>query len=107
MRCQQAGMLSPFLWSPVVDGLLWELNDNGYYMAGYADDIASLINGKFPQTVSEVLQTALWTVQQWFDRTKLSINPNKMVITSCLADLWNQPSSIIHSSCPVRSSSLD
>jgi hypothetical protein len=27
--------------------------------------------------VSEVLQTALVTVQQWCDRTKLSINPKK------------------------------
>jgi hypothetical protein len=52
----------------------------GYYTVGYADDIAILINGKFPQIVSEVLQTALCTVQQWYERTKLSINPNKTVV---------------------------
>jgi hypothetical protein len=46
---------------------------------GFADDIAILINGKFSHTVSEVLQTALHTVQQWCERKK-SINPNKMVI---------------------------
>jgi hypothetical protein len=31
----------------------------------YADDIANIINKKFPHTVSEVLQTVLHTVQQW------------------------------------------
>jgi hypothetical protein len=36
-----------------------ELNDCGNYTVGYADDIAILINGKFPHTVSEILQTAL------------------------------------------------
>jgi hypothetical protein len=32
------------------------------------------------QTVSEVLQTSLGTVQQWCDRTNLAIYPNKTVI---------------------------
>jgi hypothetical protein len=68
------------MWSLVVDDLLWELNHRGYYTVGYADDIAILINGKFPQTVSEVLQTALHTVEQWCERTKLTINPNKTVV---------------------------
>jgi hypothetical protein len=78
--CPQGGVLSPLLWSLVVDDLLWGLNNNGYYTVGYADDIAILINGKFPQTVSEVLQTALCTVQQWCERTKSSIDPNKTVV---------------------------
>jgi hypothetical protein len=47
---------------------------------GYADDIAILINGKFPLTVSEVLQTALHRVQPWCERTNLSINPSMTVI---------------------------
>jgi hypothetical protein len=60
--CPQGGVLSPLLWGLVVDDFLWELNDSGYYTVGYADDIAILINGKFPHTVSEILQTALCTV---------------------------------------------
>jgi hypothetical protein len=41
-----------------MDDRLWGLNNNGYYTVGYADDIAAiLINGKFHQTVSGVLQT--------------------------------------------------
>jgi hypothetical protein len=57
--CPQGGVLSPLLWSLVADEFIWELNDGGYYTVGYADDIAILINGKFSQTVSEVLQTVL------------------------------------------------
>jgi hypothetical protein len=83
-RCPQGGVLSPLLWSLVVDNLLWELNSNGYYTVGYADDLAILINGKFPYTVSEVLQTALCTVQKWCEKTNLSINPNKTVINLLL-----------------------
>jgi hypothetical protein len=64
----QGGVLLPLLWSLVVDELLHELNDNDYYTGRYADDIAILINRKFPQTVSEVLQTALGIVEQWYER---------------------------------------
>jgi hypothetical protein len=74
--CLQGGVLSPLIWSLAVDDLLWGLNYRGYYTAGYADDIAILINGKFPRTVSEVLQTALHTVQQWCERTKF-VHPPK------------------------------
>jgi hypothetical protein len=63
-----------------MDDLLCELNLRGYYTVGCADDLAILINGKFHRTVSEVLQTPLHTVQQWCERTKLSINPNKTVV---------------------------
>jgi hypothetical protein len=45
--CPQRGVLSPLLWSMVMDNFLWELNGNGYYKVGYADDIATLINRKF------------------------------------------------------------
>jgi hypothetical protein len=78
--CPQGGVLSRLLWSLLMDDLLWGLDNNGYYTVGYADDIAILINGKFPQTVSDVLQTVLCTVQQWCERTKLSVNPNKTVV---------------------------
>jgi hypothetical protein len=72
--CPQGSVILPLLWSLVVDYLPWRLNSNGYYTVGYAVDIAILINGKFLQTVSEVSQRILCTVQQWCGRTKLSIN---------------------------------
>jgi hypothetical protein len=62
-----------------VDSLI-ELDGNGCYTLGCADDIAILICGKFVNTVSELVQEALSIVQQWCDRTQLSINPQKMVI---------------------------
>jgi hypothetical protein len=64
-------------FASAAEELLCELNDNDYYTVRYADDTAILINGKFPQAMSEVLQTALGRVQQWCDR---SINPSKKVI---------------------------
>jgi hypothetical protein len=78
--CPQGGVLLPLLWSLIVDDLLWGLNSNGYYTIGYADDSNPNQWEKFLQTMSEVLQTALCTVQQWCERTNLSINPNKKVI---------------------------
>jgi hypothetical protein len=63
---RQGGVLSPVLWSLVVDILLWELNSNVHYTVGYADYITILINEKFPYTVSEVLQTAPCTVKKWW-----------------------------------------
>ena len=50
------------------------------YSIGSADDIAIIIRGKFPNTVSEVLQNALKRLENWCNRTKLSVNPNKMTI---------------------------
>jgi hypothetical protein len=78
--CPQGGVLSPLLWSLVVDEPIGGLNGNGYFTLGYADDIAILIHRKFPNTVSELLQEALSLVQQWCNRTQLSINPQKIVI---------------------------
>jgi hypothetical protein len=62
--CPKGGVLSPLLWSLVVDDLLWGLNNNGYYTVGHVVDIAILISGNFPQTASEVVHTTLCTVQQ-------------------------------------------
>ena len=52
--CLRGGMLSPLLWSLVVDKLIRGLGENGYCTLGYADDIAILINRKFSTTVSEL-----------------------------------------------------
>jgi hypothetical protein len=67
--CPQGGVLSLLLWSLVVDDFIWWLKNDGYYTVGYADDIAILINWKFPHTVLEVLQTALYNFQQWCEKT--------------------------------------
>jgi hypothetical protein len=105
--CPQGGVLLLLLWSLVMDELLWELN-NDYYTVGYADDIMILINGKFPQTASEVLQTALCIHQQWCDRTKIVHQSQYLLLgREILGDLRHQLSSIIQSSFPLMSSTLD
>jgi hypothetical protein len=57
-------VILPLLCSLVMAELLWELNENDYYIAGYTEDAAILINGKFPWTVSEVSQEAPYIAQQ-------------------------------------------
>jgi hypothetical protein len=99
----QGGILSPLLSSLVVDEIIGGLNGNGCYTLGYADDIDILVSGKFPYTVSELLQEVLSMVQQWCERTRLSINPQKMAIVPFtrkgdLRGLNNQPSLDINSS---------
>jgi hypothetical protein len=63
-----------------VDELLWDLNKAGYYPIGFADDIAIIIRGIFRNIVPEVLQNALMILENRYNRTRLSINPNKMKI---------------------------
>ena len=63
-----------------MDELLWGLNEAGYYTIGFTDNIAIIVRGKFPSTVSEVLQNALKRLENWCNRTKLSVNPNKTTI---------------------------
>jgi hypothetical protein len=75
--CPQGGVLSPLLWCLVVNELLARLNDGGVCSQGYADDICLLAVGKFPNTVSGLVQWALHTVETWCDGLGLSVNPNK------------------------------
>lgn len=51
--------MSSILWSLVVDNLLTELNQEGVYAQGYADDITILVCGKFEETVSDLTQQTL------------------------------------------------
>jgi hypothetical protein len=63
--CPQGGVLSPLLWCLVVDDLLTRLSGGGVFIQGYADDICLLAVGKFPNTVSGLMQWALLTVETW------------------------------------------
>jgi len=54
--CPQGGVLSPLLWCLVVNELLARLSEGGVYTQGYADDICLLAVGKFPSTVSGLIQ---------------------------------------------------
>jgi hypothetical protein len=80
--CPQLGFLSPMMWYLVMNGLLEEPKENGYYAIGYADDIVILINRNFPSIISDILQTALGVIEQCCVRTDLSINPSETVVVA-------------------------
>ena len=57
--CPQGRVLSPLMWSLVVNDLLYELESNGFESVGYADDLVIMIRGKDDRTISERMQMAL------------------------------------------------
>jgi len=69
--------LSPLLWCLVVDDLLARLSGSGVFIQGCADCICLLAVGKFPNTVSGLVQWALTTVEIWCNEVGLSVNPDK------------------------------
>ena len=44
-RNPQGGILSSFLWNCVLNSLLLELRNQGFYVQAYADDLAVLVTG--------------------------------------------------------------
>lgn len=78
--CPQGGVLSPLLWSLVVDVLLQNLTQLGYEVIGYADDVVLIIRSKCDATLSSRLQSALNHTSYWCTKEGLSINPSKTVI---------------------------
>jgi len=60
-----------------VDELLVRLNEGNVYAQGYADDICLLAEGKFPNTVSGLIQWVLHTVELWCAGLGLSVYPDK------------------------------
>jgi len=81
--CPQGSVLSPLLWCLVVDDLLSRLTGGGVFIQGYADDICLLAVGKFPNTVSGLVQWALLTVETWCNEVGLSVNPDKTGLVAC------------------------
>lgn len=75
--CPQGGVLSPLLWSLVVDELLVELEREGFVVIGYADDIAVFISGKFEGKVRECMIVAIKLIMNWCRRVGLNANPNR------------------------------
>jgi hypothetical protein len=65
--------------TPVVPccGYLLARLSGGVYAQGYADDICLLPVGKFPNTVSGLIQMALGTVEKWCGKVGLSVNPDQ------------------------------
>lgn len=56
------------------------LNENGFYVLGYADNLAIGMIEEFARTVTELLQEALKILEVWYKKVDLTINPEKTVI---------------------------
>ena len=61
----------------MVNDLITRLSGSGVFIQGYADDICLLTVGKFPNTVSGLMQWALSTVEISCSEVGLSVNPDK------------------------------
>ena len=78
--CPQGGVLSPLLWSLIVDDLLKNLTAQGFEIIGFADDIVIIVRGKYDSTIANRMQIALNFVSVWCDKEGLNINPSKTII---------------------------
>lgn len=78
--CPQGGVLSPLLWSLVVDELIAELNEEGIHTIGYADDLAITIRGPHKDTIHSLMEYYLNRIQAWCSGHGLSVNPAKTII---------------------------
>lgn len=75
--CPQGGVLSPLLWTILVDDLIRKLSAEGFYCLGYADDLAIVVKGKFAGVITEQTQKALNIVNKWCQKEQLSVNAQK------------------------------
>ena len=78
--CPQGGVLSPLLWSLVVDSLLMKLEKLGYVkVQAFADDIIIMVVGISGRTVSELVQIGLNNVLEWCKEQELNVSAGKTV----------------------------
>lgn len=73
----QGGIISPLVWVLTVNGIVEWLQRHGYTTVAYADDLVIMITGKYPHTLTDLMQTALKHLVKWADRNGLQINPVK------------------------------
>jgi len=69
--CPQGSVLSPLLWSLLVDELLERLNRRGILCQGYADDIVITARGKYEETLCDIIQLGLNMTSEWCKEVSL------------------------------------
>lgn len=73
----QGGVLSPLLWILTMNKLLKGLEERRIHVVAYADDVAILVRGKFPDTLCNIIQNVLEDVSRWAKSCGLGINASK------------------------------
>ena len=73
----QGGVLSPLLWLLVVNEILKIFEDKRIKAIAYADDVAIVCSGLFPQELSIQMSRTLKLLKNWAVSCGLNINPSK------------------------------
>jgi len=79
-RGAQGGVLSPLLWVIVVNELLSLLEEAGTKVVTYANTAVILLQAKLPQTLCNLMQTALSTLSRCTAGCGLEVNPEKILV---------------------------
>ena len=53
------------------------MESNGYNIIAYADDVAIILQGKYPQTLCDLMENALTILSKWAENCVLDVNPAK------------------------------
>lgn len=78
--CPQGGCISPLIWCLVIDSLIRRLEQEGFHVVAYADDLAILVSGKFIGTLCERMNRAMKIIEQWCAENNLTVNPSKTTL---------------------------
>lgn len=80
--CPQGGVWSPLLWCLVIDPLIRKLNEMGFFVQAFADDLVIMVIGKFAGALRDRLQAALKIVEKWCNQVGLRVNPLKTQVVA-------------------------
>ncbi|XP_050684276.1 uncharacterized protein LOC126979109 [Leptidea sinapis] len=78
--CPQGGVISPLLWTLVIDGLLYKMDELRIDTQGYADDLVIMNRGDSQSTISYLIQKALNIISKWCQENELAVNADKTVL---------------------------
>jgi len=73
----QGGVLSPLLWNIAVNKLLRIREGGCCKVVAYAGDVAIIFNGKYPQTLCDLMTAKLKILSEWTKMNGLGVNPSK------------------------------
>lgn len=78
--CLQGGILSPLMWSQVIDELLKRLSVGGLFCIRYANDIVIIARGKFEGTFCDLLRERINITKRWCNTVGLTVNAAKTTL---------------------------
>ncbi|KAL7725088.1 hypothetical protein ACLKA6_016161 [Drosophila palustris] len=71
------GISPAHLQHAVVNRLLCDIEGGGCQLVAYADDVAMIFTGKYPQTLCDLMTVKLSNLAAWADKCGLGVNPDK------------------------------